>query len=65
MSQRSSFGGLAIKALQHLLVGGEALGHGLDRYLAIQLTVKSAIDQAHAAATEKIDHLVLSNALYI
>ena len=64
MSQSTGFGGLAIETLQHFLVAGEALGDGLDRDLAIQLAVKRAIDQTHAAATEKIDHFVLSDALY-
>jgi hypothetical protein len=51
--------------LQHFGIAGEAFRDRLDRDLAVQLTVKRAIDQTHPAATEKIDHLVFSDALYV
>ena len=64
MPQSTGFGGFAIETLEHFRVAAQALVDGLDRDLAIQLAIEGAIDEAHATATEKIDHFVLSNALY-
>ena len=59
MSERAGLGGFLIEAFQHRLIVGESFGQGLDCDLAIELAIKGAIDQTHAAATENVDHLDL------
>ena len=52
---------LLVEAGQHIVVAGEALGEGLDGHLAADLLVDAAIDDAHAAAAEHVDDLVLAD----
>ena len=65
MAERTGFGCFLIEPLQHLLVAGESFCDGFDRDLAIKLAIKGAVDEAHPAATKKVDHLVLADALYV
>ena len=62
MLECAGFGGLAIETLQHFLVAGKTFGDGFDGDFAIELAIEGAVDHAHAAATEEIDHFVLADA---
>ena len=53
-----------VEAGQHVGVAHEALGQGLDGHLAADLLVDAAIDDAHAAAPQHVDNLVLADMGY-
>src|SRR5215467_7543362 len=65
MAEHAGFSRFLIETFHHLRIAGKSLGDGLDRHFAIELAIKSAINETHPAATEKIDHLVLADALYV
>ena len=61
MLQHAGLSRLAIEALQHFRVSGEAFRDGFDRDFAAQMFIEGAIDQTHAAPTEEAGDLVLAD----
>jgi hypothetical protein len=61
MVERRRSAGFAAEALQRLWIAAQLLGQKLERNLAAQLQVLGAIDHAHAAPTNDLQHAVVRN----
>jgi hypothetical protein len=62
MRERRDGPGLRLETLAHFRIGGDVLGHHLDRDVAIQPAIACAIHLAHSARSERRDDFVLSQA---
>ena len=55
--------GLALEALQGLMVLGHIIGQELERYETVELGVLGLVDHAHAAAAQLFENPVMRNGL--
>ncbi len=55
MIERGQHLGFALEAEEAIAIAGKALGQHLDRHVAIELRVASAVDHTHSACAEPFD----------
>src|SRR6516164_345898 len=58
MIERSQHFGFALEASHSLRITGVSIGENLERHIALQLGVASAINLAHAACAQRGENLV-------
>ena len=63
MIQRGSGPGLALEALEGLVVPGQSLGQELESHKAAEPDVFGFIDQPHTASTQLVENPVVGNRL--